>query len=391
MKAASGALAYASAPSVLATAGISQEKPIVIGNILDQTGGLNIYSLQQIKATAMAVDELNAGGGVLGRPLELVFYDSQSNNQLNAQYMTEALVRDEAVVVHGGVTSSSREVMRPIVNKFGGLYFYNSMYEGGVCDPRHVCPAMVPSQQLKPLVPHVVENMGKRAYVLGADYLYPHTMGEWIKKYTEEVGGEVIATEFFPLDVSNFASAITRIQAEKPDVVWSVLVGNAHNAFYRQYEATVGKDTIPLASCMFGIGREQTYLSADESAGIVNATSFHDGLETEAAKTFLDNFKTYANDDSYVGDYGELGYRGVKLWALAAEKAGDASADAVIEALPGTSFDAPGGKVTIDGQTNHAIMDIHLIRANREQGWDHLGTTEQLQPVDTQAVCTLGS
>ena len=142
---------------------------------------------------------------------------------------------------------------------------------------------------------------------------------------------------------------------------------------------------------MFGIGREQTYLSADESAGIVNATSFHDGLETEAAKTFLDNFKTYANDDSYVGDYGELGYRGVKLWALAAEKAGDASADAVIEALPGTSFDAPGGKVTIDGQTNHAIMDIHLIRANREQGWDHLGTTEQLQPVDTQAVCTLGS
>ena len=67
------------------------------------------------------------------------------------------------------------------------------------------------------------------------------------------------------------------------------------------------------------------------------------------------------------------------------------SADAVIEALPGTSFDAPGGKVTIDGQTNHAIMDIHLIRANREQGWDHLGTTEQLQPVDTQAVCTLGS
>ena len=205
MKAASGALAYASAPSVLATAGISQEKPIVIGNILDQTGGLNIYSLQQIKATAMAVDELNAGGGVLGRPLELVFYDSQSNNQLNAQYMTEALVRDEAVVVHGGVTSSSREVMRPIVNKFGGLYFYNSMYEGGVCDPRHVCPAMVPSQQLKPLVPHVVENMGKRAYVLGADYLYPHTMGEWIKKYTEEAGGEVIATEFFPLDVSNFA------------------------------------------------------------------------------------------------------------------------------------------------------------------------------------------
>ncbi|WP_417241088.1 transporter substrate-binding protein [Celeribacter halophilus] len=389
LKSASGALAYASAPSLLASAGLANEKPIVLGNILDQTGGLNIYSLQQIKSTALAVDELNAAGGVLGRPLQLSFYDSQSNNQLNAQYMTEALVRDEAVVVHGGVTSSSREVMRPIVKKFGGLYFYNSMYEGGVCDPRLVCPAMVPSQQLKPLVPHVVKNMGKRAYILGADYLYPHTMADWIKQYTQDAGGEVIATEFFPLDVSNFASAISRIQAEKPDVVWSVLVGSAHNAFYRQYEATVGKDNIPLASCMFGIGREQTYMSSEESAGIVNATSFHDGLDTDAARSFLQKFQDFTGEQSYVGDYGELGYRGIHLWALAAQKAGDSSADAVIEALPGISFNSPGGPVTIDSATNHAIMDIHLVEANHNQGWDHLGTFEQLSPVDPNATCNL--
>jgi urea ABC transporter substrate-binding protein len=388
-RSASGALAFASATSLLKGAGIASEQPIVVANILDQTGGLNIYSLKQIKAVAMAVEEINANGGLLGRPLELVFYDSQSNNQLNAQYMTDALVRDKANVVHAGVTSSSREVMRPIVRKFRGLYFYNSMYEGGVCDRRHVCPAMVPAQQLVQLVPEVVKQHGKRCFIVGADYLYPHTMAKWIEKYTQDNGGEAIGVEFFPLDVSNFAPALSRIEAAQPDVVWSILVGSAHNAFYRQYEATIGKANMPLASCMFGIGREQTYMSPDESAGILNATSFHDGLDTDAARSFVARFKEYSGEDEYVGDYAELGYRGVNLWAKAVEKAGDADPEAVMDALPGVQFAAPGGLVTIDGQTHHTVMDIHLVRANREQSWDHLATFPQVQPADTQAVCDL--
>ena len=134
-QAASGALAFASLPHVLRRAGIAAEDPIKVGNILDRTGILNIYSLKQIQATAMAVDEINAAGGLLGRPLELVFYDSQSDGQYNSQYVTEALVKDKCVVVHGGITSSSREVMRPIVNRFKGLLFYNSLYEGGGLRP----------------------------------------------------------------------------------------------------------------------------------------------------------------------------------------------------------------------------------------------------------------
>ncbi len=389
IRSATGALVMSSTLAALKGAGIAAEEPIRVGNILDMTGGLNIYSLKQIKATAMAVEEINAAGGLLGRPVELLFYDSQSNNQFNSQYMTQALVRDKAQVVFGGVTSSARETMRPIARKFGGLLFYNSMYEGGVCDRRHVCIAQVPAQQLEPLVPYVVKEYGKRCYILGADYIYPHTTAKWIQKYTREAGGEDIGVEFFPLDVSNFAPAISRIQAAKPDVVWSILVGSAHNAFYRQYEASVGKANIPLASCMFGIGREQTFLSADEAAGIVNTTAFHDELQTEQAQKFVKAFKAYSGEDDYAGDYAEYGYRGVHVWANAVRKAKDASPDAVIEALPGVQFDAPGGLVTVDGQTNHAIMDIHLVRSNRNKGFDHIETFKQRAPADTQAVCDL--
>lgn len=384
-----GGLVAASSTALLSKAGIAGEEPIRIANILDQTGGLNIYSLKQIQAIAMAADEINAAGGILGRPLELIFYDSQSENRFNSQYMTQALVKDKAQAVFAGVTSSSREVMRPIARKFRGLLFYNSMYEGGVCDKRCVVTGQVPGQQLEPLVPYVVKNYGKRAYILGADYIYPHTTAKWVEKFTNEAEGEVIATEFFPLDVSNFAPVIARIQQEKPDVVWSILVGSAHNAFYRQYEASVGKANIPLASCMFGIGREQTYLSADESAGIVNTTPFFDALQTENAQTFVKNFKAFSGEDDYAGDYAEYGYRGVNLWANAVRKAGDASPDAVIEALDGVQFEAPGGLVTIDGQTNHCTMDIHLVKVNREQGWDHIKTYPQRAPWDTQEVCNL--
>ena len=269
-------------PRCCRRAGLAAEEPIRVGNILDQTGGLNIYSLKQIKALAMAVDELNQAGGLLGRPLELFFYDSQSNNQFNSQYATQALVRDKVQVIHGGITSSSREVMRPIVHKYQGLLFYNSLYEGGVCDRRHVSTGMVPAQQLEPLVDYVVKEKGAaKGYVLAADYNYGQITSKWMQKLLGEAGGEAVAVEFFPLDVTNFAPAISRIQAAQPDVVWSVLVGGAHIAFYRQFEATIGKQNMMLASTTYGVGRENTQLSEAEREGIVIATSFVDDLPTD--------------------------------------------------------------------------------------------------------------
>ncbi|MGH6945169.1 MAG: ABC transporter substrate-binding protein [Geminicoccaceae bacterium] len=389
---AGGTLAFASSAALLARAGIAAEEPIRVGNILDKTGGLNIYSLKQIKALAMACDDLNQAGGLLGRPIELFFYDSQSNNQFNSQYATQALVRDKVQVIHGGITSSSREVMRPIVHKYQGLLFYNSLYEGGVCDRRHVSTGMVPAQQLQPLVEYVVKEKGaKKGYVLAADYNYGQITSKWMQKLLGEAGGEAVAIEFFPLDVTNFAPAISRIQEKKPDVVWSVLVGGAHIAFYRQYEATIGKKNLMLASTTYGVGRENTQLSEDERAGIVIATSFVDDLPTEAAKAFVKKYQDYTGEHEYVGEYGEYGYRGLMLWAEAVKKAGDPAPDAVIEAIAGggVRYDGAGGLYTIDGKTNHTTMDIHIAIGNRAGSFDVIKSFPQRPPTDTQLVCDL--
>lgn len=389
--AAVGALAVAG----LAGAGtaVAQDKePIKVGQILDQTGGLNIYSLKQMKASQMAVDEINKNGGLLGRPVELIFYDSQSNNQFNSQYATQALLRDKVSVIHGGITSSSREVMRPIVQRFNGLYFYNSLYEGGVCDRRHVNTGMVPAHQLEVLIPYVIDELGdKKSYILVADYNYGHITAKWMQKIIKENGGEVLGVEFIPLDVSNFAPVIARIQEAKPDVVYSGLVGSAHIAFYRQFEATIGKANMTLASSTYGVGREQTELSPKEGEGIIIATSFVDSLDTPEAQDFVKRFKEFTGEDEYIGEYGEYGYRGIMLWAEAVKKAGSAEPDKVIEALASgdVNFTGAGGLYTIDGQTNHTTMDIHIVRGNDKGGFDVIKSFKQRQPTDTMAVCDL--
>jgi branched-chain amino acid transport system substrate-binding protein len=391
---ATGALAYASAAGVLKRAGIAAEEPIRVGNILDKTGGLNIYSLKQIGAGAMFVEETNAAGGLLGRPIELLFYDSQSDNQFNSLYATQALVKDKVHVIHGGITSSSREVMRPLVDKFKGLLFYNSLYEGGVCDRRHVSTGMVPAQQLEALIPYVINEHGaKRGYILAADYNYGHITSKWMQKIIRDNGGEDLAVEFFPLDVTNFEPAIARIQAAKPDVVWSALVGGAHIAFYRQFEAAIGKKNMLLASSTYGVGLEHTQLSPQEGEGIIIATSFVDDLETKAAKGFVSRFQKYTGDNGYVGEYGEYGYRGPSLWAEAVKKANSAEPDAVIAALATSSVQVKGagGLYTIDGKTNHTTMDIHIVRGNANQRFDVIKSFPQRPPKDTQLVCDLHS
>ena len=386
---ASGALAFGSSAALLSQAGLAAAEPIKVGNILDKTGGLNIYSLKQIKGVAMAVDEINAAGGLVGRPIQLIFYDSQSNNQLNSQYATQAMVRDKVVVIHGGITSSSREVMRPIVDKFKGLLFYNSLYEGGVCDRRHVSTGMVPGQQVEPLVDYIIEKGGKKGYILAADYNYGQITSKWLQKFIRAKGGQDLAVEFFPLDVTNFAPVLSRIQSAKPDVVWSALVGGAHISFYRQFESTIGKKNMMLASSTYGVGRENTAVSPQENEGIVIATSFIDTLPTEAAKAFVEKFKKYSGENEYVGEYGEYGYRGLMLWAEAVKKAASLAPDDVIKALGGTKFNGAGGLYTIDGQTNHTVMDIHIAVGNANGGFDLVKSFPQRQPSDTQAVCNL--
>src|ERR1700754_2109541 len=366
------------------------EDPINVASIHDLSGGLDIYGKPMVDAFTLAIEEVNAAGGLLGRPVQLINYDTQSSMQLYTQFAQQAALKDKVAVVHGGITSASREVIRPVLDKFKTLYFYNTQYEGGVCDRNQFDTGVTPAQTVEKLVPYAMKKGGKKVYVVAADYNYGQITSQWVKKYPIDNGGEVLSIDFFPLDVTNFSSTISKIQAAKPDFVWSALVGGAHISFYRQWAAAGVNKTIAMASTTFGVGNEQIVLSPEEANSMLVCYNYFESVKNPVNTEFLEKFhKRFGPDYPNVTELAMGTYQGFRLWAEGGEKAGSIDRIKVIEALEtGISIDAPSGKVTIDPPTHHCVLDVHIAEV-ADKKLKVLEDFAQQKPADTAAVCNL--
>jgi len=366
------------------------EDAILVGGIHDLSGGLDLYGKPMADALILAAEEINAAGGLLGKKIKLITYDPASNMQQYAEIAKKLALGDKVAVVQGGMTSSSREVIRPILHAAHVLYFYNTQYEGGVCDRNTFCTGATPAQNLAHGVPAVIKKFGKKIYIVAADYNYGQITSSWVKKFASENGGEIVATEFFPLNVSEFGPAIQKIQAAAPDMVFSALVGGAHVSFYRQWAAAGMNKKIPIASSTFSHGQEEVVLSAQESDGIVTLASYFESIDTPVNKAFVASFhKRFGADYPAITEFAANTYHGMYLWAAGVKKAGTTDRMKVIEALEtGISYDAPSGRVTIDPQTHHLTMTGRLA-VTKNKGFDILDTWPNIPPLDTQAVCNL--
>lgn len=373
------------------TGGGTSGEPIKVGSILDETGPLNIYGQAMSDATKLAIKDINDKGGVNGRQLQLVSYDAQSDNAKYTQYATQLAQRDKVAVVMGGITSASREAIRPILDRTRTLYFYNEQYEGGVCDKNTFLTGVVPSQQLAALVPYAMQKYGKKVYVLAADYNYGRISDQWVAKYAKESGGSVVKSEFIPLESNDFGSVINNLQSARPDVVMSLLVGGNHIAFYRQFSSTGLSKTLPLVSATFGLGNEQVVLSAAEGKGIVIATPYIQSLDNPENKRFVDLWHaTYGADYPYISDSAVTAWNGWHMWAAAANKAKSVDRAAVIKALEGgISIDSPSGKVTMDGKSHHVTQSVSMGATNDKKGFTVLTTKADVPPAFEQQVCDL--
>ncbi|MFK7966924.1 MAG: transporter substrate-binding protein [Burkholderiaceae bacterium] len=362
---------------------------IKLGSVLDNSGNLDIYGKPMVLATSLAVDEINAAGGLLGKQVEAIQYDTQSDIALYTKFAQQLARRDKVDVVHGGITSASREAIRQTFRRAKTLYFYNVLYEGGVCDRNVVCTGSTPAQANEPLVEEAMKRWGKKVYVLAADYNYGQITAKWLKYYVEQRGGSIASTNFFPLDVADFGSTIAKIQQESPDWVVSALVGGAHMSFYRQWAASGMNKKIPLASTTFGAGNEQRALSAEEGDGIMVAHNYSQQLDTAANKAFLEAWTAKNGDIKVINELAVGQYQGIKLWAEAVKKAGSLDRDKMLEALEsGISIAGPTGQVSLDPQTHHAALDIQLMEV-KDQKLNIISTAKQRPPADTARYCDL--
>jgi urea transport system substrate-binding protein len=388
--------------SLLATAGASalavgvplrhvraQAAPIKLGSVLDNSGNLDIYGKPMVMATAMAVEELNEAGGLLGRKIALTQYDTQSDIALYTKFAQQLVREDKVDVVHGGITSASREAIRQTFRRGNTLYFYNVLYEGGVCDRNCIVTGTTPAQAVEPIVEHAMKKWGNKVYTIAADYNYGQITAKWIAHYVEQRKGTVAKTDFFPLDVSDFGSTIAKIQEAAPNFVISALVGGAHLAFYRQWAASGMNKKIPLSSTTFGVGNEHLALSPAEGDGILIAGNYSQEIATPANKEFLAKWQKRFGDTKIVHEIAVSQYQGIKLWAECVKKAGSMDREAVLKAIEShAKVEGPAGTVDIEPKTHHAALDIHLMEV-KNQKLTILETVKQRPPSDTAQFCDL--
>jgi len=369
---------------------------ILVGGLHDETGGLDFAGAPMQQMVRFACDEINDKGGLLGKPVKAVTADTGSNMQLYQSLAQQVALRDKVNVVMGGITSASREVIRPVLHRFNTLYFYNTLYEGGVCDRNCFCTGTTPAQTVEKLVPYVMKKWGKKVYTIAADYNYGQITSGWVIRYVEANGGQVLSTDFFPLDVTNFGPTIEKIQSAKPDLVMSVLVGASHLGFYRQWASAGLKKQIPIASTTFGAGgTEPILITPEESNGIISCYGYYPTIESAANKAFI--AKVESKVDKFFGgkmplltELSVCTYEGCMMWAAGVKKAGSLDRMKIIEALESNiSFDDfPSGKVTIDPKTHHVTRNVYLADLE-ERKFIILETYPQQPPADTQAVCDL--
>jgi len=361
-----------------------------IGAIFDQTGDLNIYGIQQNEALNLAVEDINANGGVLGKPVKVVSYDAQSELAKYTQYANTAILRDKVDALFAGLTSSAREAVRPIVRRAHIPYFYSALYEGGACDKETFVTGPSASQQLSVLIEWAVKKYGKKIYIMAPDYNFGTISAHWIHEYAKKNGAEVVGEDFLALTVTDYAPTIQKIQAARPDFVVALPVGANQTGFLEQFAAAGLKKTIGVVSTNYGSGNQQVVVSPEAGKGLIADQGYFMVVDNPANAKFVKQWTAkYGSKEPIISEAVDV-WNAVHLWAEAVNKAGKADAKLVIAALEsGLTFDAPNGTVKLEPGSHHLRQNIYIAEGDANHSFKILKTFENVAPSYENEKCDL--
>jgi ABC-type branched-subunit amino acid transport system substrate-binding protein len=322
------------------------------------------------RGAMLAIEEINAAGGVCGRPIKVYTEDYASDFKL-AMEKAAKLVRDDRVrVVFGGYTSASRVSILNVLEQEDALLLYGTHYEGLECSSHCIYGGAVPNQFLLETVPWLLEHLGTRVYIVGSDYIYPRAVSAFIQRLTTDLGGDVLADRYFPLGATEFRPSLREIKALNPDLIFSNMVGDATTSFYRQCaEEGISPETMPIAATVTSEVETQA-MGASYADGHYMAASYFQSIDALANRRFVTNFKRRWGEDSVTNTSVVGMYQLVYLFADAIERLDgqDATTDELRNALIGSSMtDAPEG-VAISVYLNHHCNHRSYVGRTRGDG-----------------------
>jgi urea transport system substrate-binding protein len=352
----------------------SNPKPdsIRVGILHSQTGTMAIAETSLRHAEIMAIEEINAQGGVLGRPLLPVVRDGRSRSDIFKK-RAKNLIQDESVaVVFGCWTSADRKAVLPLFEQENQLLFYPLQYEGNESSRNVFYFGSTPNQQILPALDWFASEPGgskKRVFLIGSDYVFPHTANYIVRKYLDTKALAVVGEHYIPMASRDFEQSIQAILKAEPDLILSTINGESNIAFYNALlEAGIDSAKLPVVATSIG-EYELRLLLPEAVTGHFSAWSYFQSIDSGANRRFVGNFQAEYGEDRPVDDPMEAAYTQVHLWKIAVEKAGTTDPDAVRKVLEsGLEFEAPGGRVRIDPRNHHLAKRFRLgkIQSDRQ-------------------------
>ncbi|MBI1358605.1 MAG: urea ABC transporter substrate-binding protein [Acidobacteria bacterium] len=320
---------------------------IPVGVLHSLTGTMAISEIPVRDATLLAIQEINAAGGVLGKPLEPIVEDGASEPATFAQKAQKLIQQDHAAAVFGGWTSASRKAMLPVFEANKALLWYPVQFEGNECSPNIFYLGAQPNQQILPALDWSFEQKLTKIYLLGSDYVFPRTANLILKKHIEDRGGVVAGEDYVPLGGTDFSSVINKIKAAGPQIIFNTLNGDSNVAFFKQLQAEgLTAEALPVIS--FSIAEQEAKaMGPSLVAGHYAAWNYFQSLPGAPNEKFVAAYRAAYGADQVVDDPMEAGYVAVYLWRQAVEKAGSTDPEAVRKAAWGLTMDAPEGPVGI--------------------------------------------
>ncbi len=346
----------------------SESGPIKVGLLNSLSGGLSIIEQSIHNAGQLAIEELNAAGGINGRKIKPVVADYASDFSLAVQKAEELVTREKVAATFGCYTSASRVSVLPVFERNDAMLFYSTLYEGLECSGNCIYTGCIPTQQLFDFCPWIVENLGKRVYIVGSDYIYPRTMSAIEQILIKQAGGTIVDDRYFPLSTTEFAPVIASFRETKPDVILSNMVGDSIPALYKQFKAAgFTPDSLPIAATVT-TEQEVQAMGAAAATGHYMSVTYFQSLDNPANKKFVAAYKKKYGADQVTNQPMADNYVAVKLWAEAVKKSGSTSFEALRDTIVGTEFaDAPEGK-PIKVQANHHVALPSLIGQGAANG-----------------------
>ncbi|BCH15381.1 urea ABC transporter substrate-binding protein [Mesorhizobium sp. L-2-11] len=362
----------------LATTAFAEDGPIKIGIPVGLSGANSVVAPSVVQSAELAVAEINAAGGVLGRQLALEIADDASG-AAGAQKAFDALVfQKEVDAVITMETSAARNAGLPIISKGDIPYIYTSFYEGKSCNPNLFVNAWVPEQQVPPIVDNFIKSQGaKKFFLIGSDYAFGRGMLEFAKGYIEKSGASIVGEEYLPMEGSDWTAIISSLKSSGADAVITSTAGGAPNVTLTKQLRGAGV-AIPYGNLAVDEGTARS-MGAD-AAGIFISASYVTSIDSAANKSFLAAMqKKFGAELRTPNDLSVPEYEGIYLYKAAVERAGSTDTAAVLAALAEVSFVGPRGTVSMSRQ-HHAPLTMYLGQVKPDGSVTVVDTFEGVDP-----------